>query len=321
MDRLGKWSSWADVLRAVGSGVERLSSQTVIITGCNTGIGKETAKAIVGLNANVVFACRSIEKADAAAADILKDYPEGRITSLQLELSSTSSVASFCEHYANIADEREWPPLSVLVLNAGIVAMEYRTTESGVESTFATNHLGGFLLTKLLLPRLRAAHDALGTPSRVVVVASGSHFGPLLSKDVADSASLTAKVVRPNKDDFRFMKAYGSSKLANVQFAQSLHRAEAPAVVACALHPGSMIATDIARESGVLNFAVKYLLAPFTKSLQQGAATSVMCAVCPPGRLQGLYFADCQEKTASALARDHTAQNALWEVSEGLTKL
>lgn len=319
MDQLDKWSSWADVVQTVGSGV--LSSQTVIITGCNTGIGKETAKAIVGLNANVVFACRSIEKADAAAADILREYPEGRITSLQLELSSMSSVASFCEHYASLADEPGWPPLSVIILNAGIVAMEYRTADNGVESTFATNHLGGFLLTKLLLPRLRAAHEVLGTPSRVVVVASDSHFGPLLSNDVANSASITANVVRPSKDDFGFLKAYGSSKLANVQFAQSLHRAEAPAVVACALHPGSMMATDIARESGVLNFALKYLLAPFRKSLQQGAATSVMCAVCPPGRLQGLYFADCQETTVSALALDQTAQDALWEVSEGLVNL
>jgi WW domain-containing oxidoreductase len=319
MEALCWSSSWKDVVKSAGS--DTLERKSVIITGCNTGIGKETAKAIASLNANVIFGCRTAEKADAAAAEIREQYSQAKITTIQLDLSSKSSVRSFCSDFERLAQENNWPPLSVVILNAGIVAMGYRTDEDGLESTFATNHLGGFLLTSLLLPKLRSAQESLGEPSRVVVVSSDSHYGPLVTKDIADKASLTAKIVQSNKTDFSFMRAYGSSKLANVQFAQRLHKAEAPNVVACSLHPGSMIATDIARESGVLNFAMKFVLSPFTKSIPQGAATTVMCAIDKADRLQGGYFCDCQEKKASSLALDGAAQEALWEVSEGLCRL
>jgi NAD(P)-dependent dehydrogenase (short-subunit alcohol dehydrogenase family) len=320
MQGLGWSSSWKDVVQAAGAEtILTLSQKTVIITGCNTGIGKETATAIASLNANVIFGCRNTEKAAAAAAEIVALYPQAKITCIALDLSVQDSVRSFCIYFERLTSENGWPPLSVVILNAGIVAMGHNLKD-GIESTFATNHLGGFLLTNLLLPRLRSAQEVLNEPSRVVVVSSDSHYGPLVTKNV-DSESLKEKIVYTTSKEFSFMKAYGSSKLANVQFAQRLHRAESPNVIACSLHPGSMIATDIARDSGVLNFAMKYIISPFTKSIPQGAATTVMCTIDQADRLQGKYFCDCQEKKASSLALDGPAQDALWEVSKGLCRL
>ena len=320
VDRLGSSSTWQDVAAAVGPRGD-LSGKTCIITGCNTGIGKETARAIASMGANTVFACRSREKADAAAKDILAVCPSAKVATIPIDLASLPSIRSFCDEFLRLKDEQKWPPLSILILNAGIVSSTHKPTEGGIESMFGTNHLGNHLLTQMLLPTLRAAHAASGQPSRVVTVASDAHFSPL-SKDVCTPDALMSNVAKCTPARFAMMKSYGSSKLANVQFSARLHRTEAPAVVACSLHPGTMIGTDIARDNGVIAaFLAKYVLGMFTKSLAQGAATTVLCAVDRADRLNGGYFCDCQEKRPSALAQDERAQDALWEVSEQLCRL
>ena len=198
--------------------------------------------------------------------------------------------------------------------------MSYHALDNGVESTWATNHLGGFLLTELLLPRLRSACATLHEPSRVVVVASDSHYGPLLTKEVTSDSALK-KVIKPSEKEFSAVGAYGSSKLANVQFAAHLHRQESPQVVACSLHPGSAIATDIARGSTIATFAMKHVLSWFTKTMAQGTSTTVACIVDKAERLEGNYFSDCQEKIASSRARDERAQELLWAASSQLCRL
>ncbi|XP_078594313.1 uncharacterized protein LOC144872078 [Branchiostoma floridae x Branchiostoma japonicum] len=293
----------------VCSSTARLDGKTVVITGANTGIGKETARDIAKRGARVILACRDLTKAEAAAAEIRQDTGNGNVVTEKMDLASLKSVREFALK-VNTRESR----LDILINNAGIMACPQWKTEDGFEMQFGTNHLGHFLLTNLLMDKLKKS-----APSRVVNVSSGAHEQGTI-----------------NFDDINLEKtytpwgAYGQSKLANVLFTKELDRKlKGSGVTTYSLHPG-VINTELSRNmdaafgwgftllSPVLSAAVRL----FGKSVQQGAQTTIHCAV-EEGLegFSGQYFADCAPKEPSKKAQDDDTARGLWEISEQMVGL
>jgi NAD(P)-dependent dehydrogenase (short-subunit alcohol dehydrogenase family) len=205
----------------------RLDGKTVIITGANSGIGLETAVDLAKRNARVILACRSVERGETAAVEVRKRSGNNNAVFVQLDLASLDSVRKFA---AKILEEE--PRIDILINNAGVMAIPNRTlTQDGFEMQFGTNHLGHFLLTNLLLDRIKEAPSA-----RIVSVSSkASEQGRL---DLSDLNS---------EKSYSEWYAYGASKLANVLFTRSLaKRLQGTRVTANVLHPG-VIVTELTR--------------------------------------------------------------------------
>ena len=322
---LGKWSTTNDVI-AEASPIElsRLTNSTVIVTGSNTGIGATTAAALLKIGAHVIYACRNVSKAEAAAKTATTQQINGTYTCLKLDLSSLQSIRDFVAEYTKKSISKSFKPLSCLVLNAGLVSnSSQHKTQEGLEITFGVNHIGHYYLTNLLLPELRK-----NAPSRVVVVSSDSHYKGLILRTPQElsNVDLLEQKVAYGFDE-KMMRKYGSSKLANVLFSQHLHEKEkGNGIVSASLHPGSMISTDIAARNGwIQTFVAKYLLGMFTKNPDQGAATTLYVCLLPQNELEGQYFDHSVEKKSSALTLDdpgaRNARLALETLSQKLSKL
>ena len=210
----------------------RLDGKTVIITGANTGIGLETAVDLAKRNARVVLACRSVERGEKAAVEVKKRSGNDNVVFRQLDLASLDSVRKFS---GKILEEE--PRIDILINNAGVMAIPERTlTQDGFEMQFAVNHLGHFLLTNLLLDRIKEAPSA-----RIVNVSSRSHGGGIL-----DFENLNSEL------SYSPRAAYGTSKLANILFTHSLSkRLKGTNVTANCLHPG-LISTELGRHISII---------------------------------------------------------------------
>jgi NAD(P)-dependent dehydrogenase (short-subunit alcohol dehydrogenase family) len=287
-----------------------------IITGANTGIGLEIAKALASTgDYDVTLACRDAAKADAAAATVraagAAAGATGAVATLALDLASLASVRAAA---ARLLDGGR--PIDVLVNNAGIMALPDRqTTADGFERQLGVNHLGPFLLTSTLLPLL--ADPA--TPSRIVNLASSAHqFAPkgMPWSDIQSEQNYSA------------WGAYGASKLANILHVLALS-ASAPAsarLTATACHPG-VVRTELARHlvdpasAGFLQRVALALTYPFLKTPAQGAATPIYLASSPEVEgISGRYFSNCKPVKASDAAYDLEAAKKLWELSASLTE-
>jgi len=286
-------------------GVAPMEGRTVVITGGNSGIGKATAVALARAGAHTVITARSEARGRQALADIRRTSGSDAVDLVLFDLADLASVrdgaAELLERYAQ---------LNVLVNNAGLVLSERIETKDGFESTFAINHLGPFLLTRLLTERLVAS-----APARVVNVASVAHKGARHGLDFDD-----LQLAR----HYRITQAYSQSKLANILFTNELaRRLSGRGVTANSLHPGT-VATGFARDgdaSGLLAFGVK-LIKPFVLTPERGARTSVYLASSPDvAEVTGTYFVRCRPATPSAAARDEAAAILLWSVSEELVGL
>jgi len=282
----------------------RLEGKTVVITGCNTGIGKVTVQDLAGRGARVIMAVRTVSKGEAARDEIKKQLGEGAgsIEVKQLDLESLESVRR-CAEELNGALEK----IDLLILNAGKMASPRTETKEGFESQLGTNHFGHFLLTNLLLDKVKAA-----APSRVVVLSSLAHkMGSMHWEDLQ------------LKRGYSPWKAYGQSKLANILFVSELgRRLEGTGVTVYAVHPG-WVRTELERH---LPWYHKAIAAPvksvFSKSPLQGAQTTLYCALAPElANETGLYYADCRKTTPTSAARNAEDAKKLWEVSEGLVGL
>jgi WW domain-containing oxidoreductase len=273
-----------------------LSDRTIIVTGANTGIGEATARTLAGAGARVVYACRQPATAQAAIAAARAQYPGCRAEFAELDLGSFASIA-------RCAQALDCPRIDALVCNAGLATTSWATTADGFERTVGVCHIGHFLLTRLLMPRLLAA-----AAPRIVMVASTSHRSP---------ASLDFERLPMTADRFNGLAAYGQAKLCNVLMAKSLQaRYGARGITACALHPGTLVSTDIGRNSLLLR-ALMQLVSPFTKNAVQGAATSVYAVVHEPASdIAGQYLQDCRVIPCSAAANDVTVAQRLWQASE-----
>jgi NAD(P)-dependent dehydrogenase (short-subunit alcohol dehydrogenase family) len=279
-----------------------MNGKTVVITGGNSGIGKATAVALARTGAHVVITARDAARGDAAVTDI--KTASGR-QDVDLVLFDLASLASVRKGAAEILDR--FGAIDVLVNNAGIVLSERRLSEDGFEATFATNHLGPFLLTGLLLDSIKSK-----APARIVNVASTAHKGARRGLNFDDLQFLT---------NYNAMGVYSASKLENIYFTIELARRLAGSgVTANSLHPGT-VATGYGRDGdtkGVLGFGIK-LASPFFLSAEKGARTSIYLASSPEvASVSGQYFVKCEARTPSKAAQNAEAARRLWDVSEQL---
>lgn len=257
-----------------GSPTTERHDRTILITGANTGIGRATAQALAAGGATLILAGRSAAGTRAVIDEIAATTGNHRLSFLPLDLADLASVRACAEAF--LAEDR---PLHVLVNNAGLAGRR-GLTASGFELAFGVNHVGPFLLTSLLLDRLRAS-----APARVVTVASDAHYGA--SGIDYDAAR------RPTRSRTGFPE-YAVSKLANVLHSAELARRLAGSgVTTYALHPG-VVASDIWRR---VPWPIRPLMKLRMRSPEQGAQTSVYCATSPEVAADtGRYYEDCQAK-------------------------
>ncbi|KAM9359282.1 dehydrogenase/reductase SDR family member 13-like [Symphorus nematophorus] len=285
----------------------KLHGKTVIVTGSNTGIGKTTAIDLAKRGARVILACRSKQRGEAALEDIKRESGSNQVVFMQLDLGSLKSVRSFAETFL-----KSEPRLDILINNAGIY-MQGRT-EDGLGMMFGVNHIGHFLLTNLLLDRLKECG-----PSRVVNLSSMAHnFGKIdfdcLNKNKALGLGTSFMEV---------LQVYSDSKLCNVLFTHELaKRLQGTKVTCYSLHPGA-INSELARNtSSVFQTLLIPVTAFFFKNTVQGCQTTLHCALqegLEP--LSGRYFSNCTVREVYDKAKDDAAAKKLWELSERLCGL
>lgn len=273
-----------------------LSGKVVLVTGANSGIGYETARALAAAGAKVLLGCRNAQLGQKAVADIQQAHPQAQVELVSLDLTSSVSIQACADSITQ---------LDILICNAGSMSMTYVTTEKGIERTVAVCHLGHFQLTQSLLPKLLAA-----SAPRVVVVSSDSHkFPTTLDFDNLLQAKRQNRISAFN--------AYGQAKLCNALMALELQqRYGNQGLTACAVHPGNLVTTRFG-EGSVITRLVFWLASPLTKTPSQGAATGVMCATHEPAAdIAGKYFSHCRPAKRSAEAGNLSVARRLWEFSE-----
>lgn len=281
-----------------------LTGKTAVVTGANSGIGYETARALARKGATVILACRDKDKGNAAAQKISQEFPAAKAELMMLDLSELASVRRFAGEFKS-----RFGALDLLINNAGIMAVPYRKTADGFESQFGTNHLGHFALTLLLMDRILRAPRA-----RVITVSS---FGHKLAK--MDFENLSAE------KGYDPQKAYGQSKLANLLFTYELQRrfeAAGADAIAAAAHPG-WTATNLDA-----HWRMVHMLTPILGQKPEMGALPTLYAATAPDVRGGDYYGPggWQEingypaKVPSSLASHDAAVAArLWKVSEELT--
>ncbi|RDD40723.1 Retinol dehydrogenase 11 [Trichoplax sp. H2] len=291
-------------------GSERLDGKTVLITGANTGIGKEAAIDLARRGARVICACRSKSRGKAAVEDIKKTSGSNNVVLMMLDLGSLKSVRQFAKDiYAK--EER----LDVLINNAGLVGPVYRdTTKDGFERMIGVNHLGHFLLTDLLLDLLKKSQ-----PSRIVVVSSGSHtMVPGMNFDDLMS-----------EKSYSVLTTYAYSKLANVLFSFEMsRRLKGTSVTINSLHPG-VVMTEVFRYfedylqlPSFINKALRWMLSAVLRDARQGAQTVICLAVDKSLQsVSGQYFEECEIYETSEAATNETEAKMLWDISQKLVNL
>ena len=270
-----------------------LTGRTILLTGCNSGIGKETLRVLAKRGAHVIAAARTVEKAQAACDEVV-----GETTPVACELSDPASVRACAEKVTALGR-----PLDAIICNAGIMALPKLRKQHGYELQFFTNHVGHFLLVTSLL-------DVLAENGRVVMVSSEAH-----------KRAPSAGIEFDNLDCSRGYDpwaSYGQSKLANHLFAKELgKRFAGTSKTANSLHPG-VIRTNLTRSMNPIAGVAMSIGSPLVlKSIPQGAATQCYVAVHPDvAGANGKYFADCNESYTSRHGRDDEMAAKLWDVSE-----
>ena len=279
-----------------------MSGAVIVITGGNSGIGKEAAVALATTGATVVITARDPARGQAALEEIRRRSGRGSVEVMALDLADFASIRAFSDAFHQRFDR-----LDVLVNNAGGLLTERQETAQGFETTFGVNHLGHFLLTDLLLDRLKAS-----APSRILIVASMAHRVAWSGLAFDDLQS---------ERDYQAMKVYGRSKLANILFASELARRLAgTGVTVNALHPG-VVASGFGGADDTKGFQrISMVLGrPFFISAERGARTTTYLASSPEvaGRT-GQYFVRRRTHRPSKAARDAQAAARLWEASREL---
>ncbi|KAG9274012.1 retinol dehydrogenase 12-like isoform X2 [Astyanax mexicanus] len=280
----GEWSS--DV---------RLDGKTVIITGANTGIGKETTRDLAKRGARIIMACRDIPKAEVTQREIIEDSGNQNIVIRKLDLSDTKSIREFAEIINN--EEKQ---LHILINNAGVMMCPYSKTADGFEMQIGVNHLGHFLLTFLLIDLLKKS-----APSRIILLSSMAHsWGTIKLDDINSEKSYHSR------------RVYGQSKLANILCTRSLgRRLKDTGVTVYAVHPG-IVRTELKRHMNLCLLFLWKVVRPFTKTTVQGAQTTVYCAVEPSLQSEtGGYYSNCGLSSCTRAARDDEMAEKLWELS------
>ena len=270
-----------------------------VVTGASSGIGRATALGLAGMGATLALVCRDRARGEETVAEVTARTANRAVA---LHLGDLSSQAAIRRLAAELL--ARYPAIHVLINNAGVVNLRYSTTADGIETVFAVNHLAYFLLTSLLLDRLRRS-----APARIVNVASEAHkFGRLDFDDLG------------NQRRYRGMRVYGQSKLANILFTYELaRRLEGSGVTANSVHPGA-VGTRLGQNNGRMATLLTKVLRPFFRTPEQGAATSLHVASSPALEgISGKYFLSCREARSSRVSYDRDVARRLWDVSARMT--
>ncbi|XP_074319686.1 short-chain dehydrogenase TIC 32, chloroplastic-like [Silene latifolia] len=286
------------------------SGLTAIVTGATSGIGAETARVLALRGVHVVMGVRNMAAGKDVKEAISRDIPSAKIDAMELDLSSMASVRKFASEFNSSGF-----PLNILVNNAGVMATPFMLSKDKIELQFAINHVGHFLLTNLLLEKMKKTVDESSREGRIVNVSSRRH------KLSYPEGIRFDKINDPL--GYNSLSAYGQSKLANVLHANELARRlkdDGVRITANSVHPGA-VATDLFRHFGLFRGFMSLVGRHFIKNTQQGAATTCYVALHPKVEgISGKYFADCDLAEASPLSNDADVARKLLEFSSDLVK-
>jgi NAD(P)-dependent dehydrogenase (short-subunit alcohol dehydrogenase family) len=278
-----------------------MGGKTALITGGTSGIGKATAVALAAMGADVVVVGRNRERGEAALGEIKSQSHSESVELMLADLSAQDEVRGLAETFLERYDR-----LDVLANNAGLVQSKRTETADGIETTLAINHLAPFLLTNLLLDRLKQS-----APSRVITVSSeAQRWGDMDFDDLQSTQK------------YRGFPVYGMTKLANIMFTYELaERLKGTFVTANCLHPGA-VGTNFGKNNAGPMALFFRLAKPFMRSPQRGADTLIwLASSADVDGVSGKYFSDRKELEAKKIAHDPTTRRRLWEISEDLTGL
>src|SRR6267378_177113 len=277
-----------------------MTGKTCLITGGNSGIGKATALGLARMGANIVIVSRSKEKGEAALAEIIAKSGNRNVELMLADMSSQDSIRRLASDF-----KAGHGKLHLLVNNAGVYLTRRTTTVDGLESTFAINHLGPFLLTNLLLDLLKAS-----APSRIVNVSSDAHNG----------AKVNFEDLQGEKK-FSGWHAYAQSKLAMILFTHELaKKLDGTGVTVNSAHPG-VVRTNFANNNGLVTFGFR-LMRPFFISPKSAAKRILYVATSSDLEgVTGKYFTKMHEAKSSQESYDDDSAKRLWQISEQLTKV
>ncbi|MEY3901445.1 MAG: hypothetical protein RL189_751 [Pseudomonadota bacterium] len=283
-----------------------LKGRICLVTGANSGIGRETASGLLKAGATVLAVCRDRSKGEVAVAEIKKASGLKAISLFTADLTNMDEMQTL---HADVKEK--FGRLDILVNNAGAIFGERRTTENGLELTFATNHLNYFVMSHLFLDLLKKGTAESKQASRIVNVASEAH-----------------RAVRGETVDWQFenspykpMEVYGLSKLANILFTRELAAQLNPAEITVnCLHPG-VVRTGFGTQGDWGFLGTLFNLArPFFISPEKGARTSLFLASeSQVSQVTGRYFKNCSEAKPSSLAFNDSMAKNLWETSRRIT--
>ncbi len=273
-----------------------MKNKIVLITGATSGIGKETALGLAKLGATIVFTTRDNLKGEKTKKELIATTNNKNIRMLKCDLASFESIRNCCKEFKSKYDK-----LHVLINNAGVWDFKRRESKDGIENIFATNYLAPFLMTNLLLDILKKS-----SPSRVINVTSGMHYGTINFDDIE------------LKQKFSGAKAYRQSKLGLILFTRFLaKKLEGTGVTVNCVHPG-MNKTDLGRDAGGFFQMIFKLMG---KDPEIGAETSTYLTSSPDvENITGEYFAKKKIKRSSKESYDMDLAEKLWNVSEKYLK-
>lgn len=278
-----------------------IRDKVCLITGGTSGIGRATALGLARQGAHVVIVGRDRERG-AAAVDQIKQ--QSRNDQIDLVLADLSSQASIRQLADQVLERYE--RLHVLLNNAGAIYTQRGTSVDGIERTFALDHLAYFLLTNVLLDRIRSS-----APARIINVSSDAHrMGTIRFDDLQ------------RERRYRGFGAYGQAKLANVLFTYELaRRLRGTDVTVNAVHPGT-IASGFGQNNGLLFNSFFAIMRPFFKTPEQGAQTSIYLASSPDvAGVTGKYFSDCKPVRSNQESYNNEVAARLWQISAEMTGL
>ncbi|WCJ36110.1 NAD(P)-binding Rossmann-fold superfamily protein [Euphorbia peplus] len=282
---------------------------TAIITGATSGIGVETARVLAKRGVRIVMPARDVKKAEHVKQLIMKESPNAQILIFETDLSSLSSVMRFCSHFLSLH-----LPLNILINNAGIFSHNLEFSEDKIEMTFASNYLGHFMLTEMMLEKMIETSEESGIQGRIINLSSAIHTW------VTRDSFTFNQLLNPTK--YNGTCAYARSKLATIlhakEIAKQLKEKNAKVTIN-AVHPG-IVKTGIVRaHKGIITDSVYFIASKFLKSTSQGAATTCYVALSPKIEGEsGKYFVDCNESNCSPLANDASEARKLWRQTHAL---
>ncbi|GLT31199.1 hypothetical protein SLA2020_059510 [Shorea laevis] len=278
---------------------------TAIVTGASSGIGTETARVLAMRGVHVIMGVRNMAAGLDVKEAIVKEIPSAKVDVMELDLSSLESVRKFASEYNSSGR-----PVNLLINNAGTMATPFKLSKDNIELQFATNHLGHFLLTNLLLDTMKKTARESKREGRIVIVSSSAHQLPYSEGIRFDKIN--------DESGYSSFRAYGQSKLANVLHANELARRfkeEGVDITANSLHPGGIV-TNLTRHMSIIHGIIAKIGKFALKDVHQGAATTCYVALHPQVKgLSGEYFKDSNIGQATEKGRDPELAKKLWDFS------